>query len=39
MEREYWITKITEMTRQVVSLKNIQRIYYFVLRLYKKESG
>ena len=39
MEREYLITKIVEMTRQVVSLKTINRIYLFVQRLYKKELG
>ena len=39
MERECLITKIVEMTRQVASLKTLNRIYLFVQRLYKKESG
>ena len=39
MEREYLITKIVEMTSMVVSPKTLNRIYLFVQRLYRKESG
>jgi hypothetical protein len=39
MSKEYLISKIVEMTRQVVSFKTLNRYILFVQRLYKKESG